>query len=445
MPEPLPQRDPMKNRQPPGSDVPRDRPVMRVILVGRTGLESRLRTDPELMVVRARTRMDAIGELSEPCSPGQRSVVVVGSEPGANHAAKTETDFVDGLRSVEPQVRVFGLTGDEAPAYDGAVPRDADGETLRAALRRCDEPHPPMVEIPVQRDEPALIDSIRVGRKPGADLGDESVVRALIAGADPVEPALEIIRRRLGGRDVAYLPAGHDEPGAAAVTWRGRHLGRLRSAEVPLEQLAPHAAWLGAWIALRDQQAQLRDAAFTDCLTGAYNRRFFDKYLGAAVKQAADKRHSVTVMVFDVDDFKNFNDRYGHAAGDDILRETVKLLTSVIRPSDRVCRIGGDEFAVIFHEPRGPRNPTSKPPSSVFEIARRFQRAICEQRFPKLGLQAPGTLTISGGLATYPWDGRTAEELVTRADELALQSKRQGKNAITFGPGAERVCGTPGE
>jgi len=67
----------------------------------------------------------------------------------------------------------------------------------------------------------------------------------------------------------------------------------------------------------------------------------------------------VTVMVFDIDDFKTYNDQYGHEAGDDILREAVRLLRSVIRPSDRVCRIGGDEFAVISYEPSGPRQEGS--------------------------------------------------------------------------------------
>nr|MBX2850756.1 diguanylate cyclase [Phycisphaeraceae bacterium] len=69
-------------------------------------------------------------------------------------------------------------------------------------------------------------------------------------------------------------------------------------------------------------------------------------------------------------------------------------------------------------------------------IAKRFQKAICEHRFPELGEEAVGRLTVSGGLAGFPWDGRTPEELIARADTMALKSKRQGKNAICFGPGA---------
>jgi diguanylate cyclase (GGDEF)-like protein len=287
------------------------------------------------------------------------------------------------------------------------------------------------------------------GQRPAAmsEAGDEVLVRTLLQGRDITDLAIELIRSRVGGRDAVFVSAGQmngPSPASAEVMhettvgWKGRLLGRLRSRTVPAEQLAPHAAWLAAWLAFRDQHVQLREAAFTDPLTGAHNRRFFDHFLRSAIDHAAAKRQSVTVLMFDIDDFKRFNDDFGHGAGDDILRETVRLLRSVIRPTDRVCRIGGDEFVVIFHEPDGPRNPSSKPPSSVYEIAKRFQDAIAAHKFPKLGREAPGKLAVSGGLATFPWDGRTAEELLARADALSLQSKKSGKNCITLGPGAER-------
>jgi diguanylate cyclase (GGDEF)-like protein len=141
-------------------------------------------------------------------------------------------------------------------------------------------------------------------------------------------------------------------------------------------------------------------------------------------------------MVFDIDNFKTFNDCFGHSAGDEILVEIVRLMNSVIRPTDRVCRIGGDEFAVIFHEPDGPRQEGSKHPTDVYQIAHRFQDQVSRHRFPRLADRSAGSLTISGGLATFPWDGSTVEQLLTRADELSMQGKRQGKNVITLGPGA---------
>ena len=133
------------------------------------------------------------------------------------------------------------------------------------------------------------------------------------------------------------------------------------------------------------------------------------------------------------DDNDPYDDtRYGHGTGDEILRETVKLLKSVVRPTDRVCRIGGDEFAVIFHEPEGPRESGSRHPQTIHALAGRFQKQIREHKFPRL-TEAPGPLTISGGLASFPWDGATAAELLARADELALESKKLGKNVIAIG------------
>jgi two-component system cell cycle response regulator len=209
-------------------------------------------------------------------------------------------------------------------------------------------------------------------------------------------------------------------------------------------ELQRHADWLATWLRLGEQHRELREAAYRDSLTGAWNRRYFDRFFAAALARSRDGRHNLTLLVFDIDDFKVYNDRYGHAAGDEILIETVRLLQATVRPTDRVCRIGGDEFAVVFYEPTGPREAGSRHPTSFFDIARRFQKQVWEHRFPKLGAQAPGTLTISGGLATFPWDGTTVEELLDRADRLAMDSKRLGKNAITLGPGAMRACNGEG-
>src|SRR5690606_27223918 len=92
-------------------------------------------------------------------------------------------------------------------------------------------------------------------------------------------------------------------------------------------------------------------------------------------------------------------------------------------------------------DPEGPRETGSAHPETVEQIANRFQAEICRMKFPKLGMEAPGNLSVSAGLATFPWDGRDGTSLLEHADQLALQSKRRGKNAITLGPGAQHVCG----
>ena len=177
--------------------------------------------------------------------------------------------------------------------------------------------------------------------------------------------------------------------------------------------------------------------AFRDELTAAWNRRYLASFLEEAIEEARQLRRQLTVLVFDIDDFKSYNDRFGHAAGDTILRNTVQLLGSVIREGDRVCRIGGDEFAVVFADLQAPRQPGTSHPDTVEAIARRFQEQVCAMRFPELGLHAPGTLSISGGLASFPWDGHDGASLIRMADERALESKRRGKNCMTIGPGAQ--------
>ncbi len=458
---------------------------VRVILVGRTGLDASLRLDSGVELVRARTAVAAIGELASPIDPAAptATTVIVGldADPGDRAPA-----FVEGLRLLDPRVRVLAATGEgtAAPAWcDGAIGPRTGAEELRRLVRRVhragvegsDAPGAAKTKAEAAEGERSLAEWLAEGgehvepEQAGAGApetataapeaqegvapaleGDAVLAEALLTGCDVVLGAMELVRRRLGAADVSFV-ADHERassnPAAtwAAVEHRGRRMGWLCSKRASGAALAEQGAWLGTWLALRDQQEQLKRGAFTDDLTGAWNRRYFDRFLRASIEHARQHRLSVTVLCFDIDDFKKYNDRYGHAAGDEILQETVRLLKSVIRPTDRVCRIGGDEFAVVFHEPGGPRETGSKPPALVGQIARRFQKQICEHRFPKLAEEAPGTLTVSGGLAAYPWDGRTAEELVERADELALQSKRQGKNAITLGPGAEKVCGPTGQ
>jgi len=173
----------------------------------------------------------------------------------------------------------------------------------------------------------------------------------------------------------------------------------------------------------------------TDHLSGVSNRRYFDQRLEELVDLALRQRFYVSLLMFDIDHFKSYNDRFGHGAGDDILRETAKLIQSMVRPHDVVARFGGDEFAVIFWDAEQPRKPNSRHPDDVVSVASRFQKAVAEHRFPKLAEQAADRLTISAGMATLPCDGRTAEDLVIRADARLIESKQEGRNVLTLGPG----------
>ena len=427
--------------------------AMRVILVGDTGVDGRLRRSDAMEVVRAKSPLEAIGHVSRrSTSPTARCVVLVGADSDLDEPLSLRIDhggssnprvsnlsrFISGLRTVDSNVRVVrvregadgsGSTGDSG--FDASISAGADSAALERVIRgeAAVAPRVAPTSVPTPTPEPAV----------ASEVGDESMLEHLSRAGELVEAGVRLISARVGA-SVRYLAAGESPPmgPSAKVTIGEQVIGHLCGAVDPAK-LLPHARWLSGWIQLQRSQAKLRHVAMTDPLTGAWNRRYFDRFLKVAMENARAHRRHVTVLLFDIDDFKRYNDEFGHDAGDEILVETVKLMRSVIRPSDRVCRIGGDEFAVIFHDPEGPRMEGSSNAVSIVELANRFRRQVHEHKFPKLGTHARGTLTISGGMASFPWDGATPAELLTRADMLARDSKRAGKNVITFGAGAHKA------
>lgn len=273
------------------------------------------------------------------------------------------------------------------------------------------------------------------------DLGDTDLVEAVLAGKGKLRAtAMRLVRAQSGLAELDLAKQAEDTPAGythVPVTHLDEGFGVLHAPPpATAEQLTPWAGWLARWLMLDQRVGQLQSLSMRDELTGVWNRRYFNRFLKRILEKARSDRQQVTLMVFDIDDFKSYNDRYGHATGDEILSETARLMQSVVRDHDVVARIGGDEFAVIFWDHEGPRRAGSQHPQDVVNIARRFQHAICNHEFPKLLDEAQGSLTISGGLAGYPWDGQNPDDLLARADEMAMQSKRQGKNAIALGKGA---------
>jgi GGDEF domain-containing protein len=206
-----------------------------------------------------------------------------------------------------------------------------------------------------------------------------------------------------------------------------------------LAQLAHLVGKIGT---LQDRHNRLQKLAITDDLTEVYNGRYFRHFLQRILEKARLMRFPVTLLLFDIDNFKEYNEKYGHSAGDEILKQTAALMKRCCRDHDLVARLsgGGDEFAVVFWEKEGPRQPHSphtgtpgRPPQTPLQIFDRFRKLLSTQDFQGLGKAGQGLLTISAGLAVYPYDAHDAESLIEEADRrLMFGAKKAGKNSIVL-------------
>jgi len=171
------------------------------------------------------------------------------------------------------------------------------------------------------------------------------------------------------------------------------------------------------------EAALLREMVARDGLTGIQNRRMFDQHIQLAWNQAVRDSQQVAVLLADIDCFKDYNDRYGHQAGDECLRAVaVSLSQCARRPMDFVARYGGEEFAVVLYE-------ASR--EYVAEVLTRIQRSIAELNIPHEASRVASRLTLSIGAAfVLPSASRTHDGLIQLADEALYSAKEQGRNRV---------------
>jgi diguanylate cyclase (GGDEF)-like protein len=158
----------------------------------------------------------------------------------------------------------------------------------------------------------------------------------------------------------------------------------------------------------------------TDPLTGAANFRSLSTTLAREVERAARFDRPLSVLMLDLDEFKRVNDTWGHACGDAVLRELSRRLSEVVREVDTVARYGGEEFALVLPETDTP---------GAEEVARRVVEVVRADPFGTVGDDSrPLRVTISAGVATYPRHGRTAGEVMRRADQALYRAKAAGRD-----------------
>lgn len=203
-----------------------------------------------------------------------------------------------------------------------------------------------------------------------------------------------------------------------------RLIGVLDVESARIDGFAPDAlrllSSLSAQIAIAIDNARLyaetKKLSLTDPLTSLSNRRSFDIFIEAEIRRAERYRRTFVVMMIDFDNFKNYNDKYGHTAGDSVLQKLSKIMKDIIRDVDFLCRYGGDEFVSILPETDA---------SYALDVAERMRKKIAAQRIqPKI--------TLSIGIASFPHDARDKSRLIDLADQACYEAKQRGGNRVLF-------------
>lgn len=166
---------------------------------------------------------------------------------------------------------------------------------------------------------------------------------------------------------------------------------------------------------------QIQAMANSDGLTGLFNKRHFVARLAEEIIKAEKEQKCLSVFIFDIDHFKTYNDTNGHLAGDEALKVTGRLLNESIRQDDLAARYGGEEFIVLLPN-------TDKQGAAA--AAEKIRKVIEACQYPHQQSQPGGTLTISGGVATFPYDATNMQELIRCADRGLYQGKHAGRNRI---------------
>ena len=172
---------------------------------------------------------------------------------------------------------------------------------------------------------------------------------------------------------------------------------------------------------LRQKLDEMRLAAHTDALTGIANRKHFDARFKELVEHAAVNDEPVSVLMADIDHFKNVNDNYGHQVGDHVLRLVSVAISQSVRGRDFVARYGGEEFVVIL-----PRTDLT----GALAVAENIRAAMASKRLTRKATgEALGAITLSLGAAQYRHDEST-DDLIKRADEGLYRAKHRGRNRV---------------
>jgi diguanylate cyclase (GGDEF)-like protein len=265
---------------------------------------------------------------------------------------------------------------------------------------------------------------IRVDLSIAEDIGDR-VAKNILEKGKPVLvmdvaraqlPAAPADRRYRSSSFISY-PITIGDKAIAVINFTDKVGGEKferRDLEL-LDSIAPQIAVAVDRMTLRDKAGEYAQLSITDPLTGLLNRRYIEERLAEEINRSDRSGAPLSFMMIDVDEFKSYNDRYGHPAGDEALEMMGQILRESFRGADVAARYGGEEFSVLL------------PETSVDEaeaIAERIRRHVEETKFPKR------KVTVSIGIATLGGNVNSVKELISAADVALYEAKNAGRNNI---------------
>lgn len=166
---------------------------------------------------------------------------------------------------------------------------------------------------------------------------------------------------------------------------------------------------------------EVKQLSYTDGMTELHNYRYFEMRLNEEILRYSRTKQNLSLIILDVDHFKNYNDTMGHPAGDEVLRILASILKETVRENDIVSRYGGEEFAIIL--------PNANK-EGVTILAERLRKKVEEYKFPNEEVQPSGRISVSVGTASLPEDADKAAELIHKADTALYVAKRNGRNRV---------------
>lgn len=256
-----------------------------------------------------------------------------------------------------------------------------------------------------------------------------------VTGYSPQEVRGQTPRLLKSDRHTAHFYAAMWRELQTSGNWRGEIWNRRKNGEIYPELLSISAIAAADgrtthYIAvftdiseLKEKESRLDYLAYHDPLTGLGNRRMFETRHALALERSRRNGSYCALLLLDLDHFKDVNDSFGHPAGDELLVQASQRIMARLRGTDSVCRMGGDEFAVVLEDQQDPQDAAWVAADLLELLQQPFQLA-------EVGREV--TIGVSIGIALYPDHGKTGQELLRQADTALYQAKQKGRNRFRF-------------